>query len=160
MSTHTEMPKDQPTIVMTRIYDAPRELVWEAITEPDHVRQWWGGPGYATLACEMDVRPGGRWNHVMRFPDGREMTLQFVYVEVEKPARLIWRNADGAQTEAGISPQFTATFEALGQRTRWTLVARFTSVAERDAAVGMGFTGPIANSNEGLVVHLERMKAA
>ena len=160
MSTRTEVPRDQPTIVMTRVYDAPRDMVWEAITEPDHVRQWWGGPGYTTLACEMDVRPGGRWSQVMRFPDGQEMALRFVYVEVDKPARMVWRNADPERAPGAVAPQFTVTLEALGERTRWTLVARFESIAERDAAVGIGFTGPIETSNEGLVAHLERMKGA
>jgi uncharacterized protein YndB with AHSA1/START domain len=56
---------------MTRTYEAPRELVWEVITEPRHVIQWWGGAGCSNPICEMDVRPGGDWRHVMRFADGR-----------------------------------------------------------------------------------------
>ena len=65
MSVHTEISATEPTIVMSRIYDAPRSLVWEAMTEPRHVRQWWGGPAVSNPVCEMDVRPGGRWEHVL-----------------------------------------------------------------------------------------------
>ena len=85
MSTHTEVPAGEPVITMTRIYDAPRDLVWTVSTEPAHVVRWWGGPGFTSPVCEMDVRAGGRWRHVMRFPDGRLLHLDFVFLEVEKP---------------------------------------------------------------------------
>ena len=68
MNTTPVVPADEAVIVMTRIYEAPRDLVWEVITEPRHVAQWWGGPGFSNPVCEMDVRPGGLWRHVMRFP--------------------------------------------------------------------------------------------
>jgi len=58
-NTQTQAPANEPIIVMTRLYDAPRTLVWEAMTEPRHVRAWWGGPGFTNPVCEMDVpRPG------------------------------------------------------------------------------------------------------
>jgi len=101
MSMRTEIAAEEPTIIMSRVYDAPCELIWEAITEAEHVRQWWGGPGFANPVCEMDVRPGGLWNHVMRFPDGRELHMKFVFTEVEKPTRLVWRHADDGQRKEG-----------------------------------------------------------
>ena len=91
MSIDTEIPADEPTIIMTRIYDAPRDLVWAVSTEPRHIRKWWGGPGVTNPVCEIDLRPGGRWVHAMRFPDGHELRLEFEFVEVEPPLRLVWR---------------------------------------------------------------------
>ena len=159
MSTRTEIPLGEPTIVMTRIYDAALEMVWGAMTEPAQVRQWWGGPGCSNPVCEMVVRPGGAWKHVLRFPDGREMNLDFVFLEVERPRRLAWRHADHDERAAGTpAPQFTTTLEDLGDRTRCTMVARFRSIAERDAAVSFGFTGPIEGSNNRLSDYLKTIR--
>jgi len=57
-------------IELRRVFDAPRRLVWEAFTKPEHVRQWWGCDGSSILVCEIDLRPGGAWHIVMRMPDG------------------------------------------------------------------------------------------
>jgi uncharacterized protein YndB with AHSA1/START domain len=59
MNTRTEIPAAEAVIVMSRIYDAPRETIWQAITEAKRVARWWGGPGVTNPVCEMDVRPGG-----------------------------------------------------------------------------------------------------
>jgi uncharacterized protein YndB with AHSA1/START domain len=161
MSMRTEIPADEPVIVMTRLYDAPRRLVWKAMTEPEHVRQWWGGPGVTNPVCEMDVRPGGLWNHVMRLPDGRELRLHFVFVEVEAPRRLVWQHVDhGARTDGPPTSVTTATFEDLGGATRFTMVARFLSMADREAAVAMGYCRPIEASTERLVAYLPTLEPA
>jgi uncharacterized protein YndB with AHSA1/START domain len=159
MSVLSEISPTEPTIVMSRIYDAPRSLVWEAITEPRHVRQWWGGPGVSNPVCEMDVRPGGRWEHVMRFPDGRELHMSFIFLEVEKPVRLVWQSADHRQKKEGGPPSSTisVTLEDLGSRTAWKMVATFRSMAERDAAVSIGFRAPIENSSDRLVEYLKAL---
>lgn len=161
MTTRTEIPENEPIIVMTRIYDAPRGLVWEAMTDPMHVARWWGGPGFTNPVCEMDVRPGGLWNQVMRFPDGHELHLGFVFVEVEAPVRLVWKHADhGKRGDGPPTSVTTVTLEDLGGRTRFTMVARFASMADREAAVAMGFTRPIEASNERLVAYLQTMDRA
>jgi uncharacterized protein YndB with AHSA1/START domain len=158
MSTQTELPSGEPLIVMTRIYEAPRDLVWEAMTQPEHVRQWWGGPGFTNPVCEMDVRPGGTWHHVMRFPDGRELKMEFVFLEVDRPKRLVWQHSDhGKRTHGPPSSHTTVTLDDLGGRTRCTIVARFDSMAERQAAIEIGFTRPIEASNERLVDYLKTM---
>lgn len=157
MSVRSEISPTEPTIIMSRIYDAPRLLVWEAITEPRHVRQWWGGPGFSNPVCEMDVRPGGRWIHVMRFPDGRELHMSFIFLEVEKPVRLVWQSADHRQQKEGGPPSSTiaVTLEDLGSRTAWKMVATFRSLADRDAAVSIGFGAPIESSSDRLVEYLK-----
>jgi len=153
-ATTTVSPTDAE-IVMSRIYDAPREVVWEAMTEARHVAQWWGGPGFTNPLCEMDVRPGGLWRHVMRFPDGRELHMSFVFLEVDRPRKLVWRPVEDEQPK-GRPPLsvISVTLEELADRTLWKMVARFTSFAERDAAVAMGFADPIRASSDRLVAYL------
>jgi uncharacterized protein YndB with AHSA1/START domain len=141
---------------MRRTYDAPRAKVWEAMTEPRHVSRWWGGPGFSNPVCEMDLRPGGRWHHVMRFPDGHELVMDFVFIEVEPPSRLVWQNVDHGKRK-GPPPtcRITSTLEEAGGRTHTIMVAEFSSLADREYAVEMGFTGPISASNDRLVEYLK-----
>jgi uncharacterized protein YndB with AHSA1/START domain len=156
MKTKTDVPAAEAVIVMSRIYDAPREIVWEAMTEAKHVAQWWGGPGVTNPVCEMDVRRGGLWHHVMRFPDGRELHMNFVFIDVEKPKVLAWRNAgNGKRNDGPPSAVITVTLHDLGGRTAWEMVARFQSLEDRDAAIAMGFSNPIEASNDRLVDYLE-----
>jgi uncharacterized protein YndB with AHSA1/START domain len=155
MSTQTQIPDGDPIIVMTRVYDAPRALVWQAMTQPEHVREWWGGPGFSNPVCEMDVRPGGLWKHVMRFPDGHELHMRFVFVEVQKPSRLVWQHEDHGRRKQGPPTSLTSvTLDDLGARTRWTMTARFASLADREAALAVGFTRPIEASSERFVKYL------
>ncbi|HWO13929.1 MAG TPA: DUF1993 family protein [Polyangiaceae bacterium] len=161
MITHTEIPTDAPLIIMTRVYSAARTLVWRALTEPEHVRQWWGGPGCSNPVCEMDVRPDGRWTHVMRLPNGHELRMEFVFVEVEAPSRLVWQHADHGQRRGGPpTARMEVTLQDIGKATRWTLVTRFDSMADREAALAVGFTGPIQASSEQLAQHLEALRQA
>ncbi|HEY2662892.1 MAG TPA: SRPBCC domain-containing protein [Candidatus Binataceae bacterium] len=158
MSTTTEVPAAEAVIVMSRVFEAPRDIVWEAMTEARHVAQWWGGPGFTNPVCEMEVRPGGLWRHVMRFPDGHELDMTFVFLEVDQPERLVWQNIDhGKRKEGPPTSVITLTLEDMGDRTRWKMVARFNSLAERDAAVAMGFSKPIETSNHRLVAYLKKL---
>ncbi len=162
MTTQTDVPKDEPIIVMKRIYAAPRALVWTAMTEPEHVREWWGGPGFTNPVCEMDVHPGGRWKHVMRFPDGHELRMEFVFLEVEPPSHLVWQHADhGKRKQGPPTCVTTVTLDELDdEKTRWTMVARFNSMAERGSALEIGFTRPIEASGERLIEYLKTMERA
>ena len=77
-------------IVMMREFDAPRRLVFEAFTRPEHLKRWWG-PRYLTLTvCEVDLRPGGAWRFVQRTPDGQEFGFRGVYQEIVPPVRLAY----------------------------------------------------------------------
>ena len=139
--TQTQFSTEEPTIVMTRVYDAPRALVWEAFTDPQHVKNWWGGAGCENRISEMDVRPGGRWKHLMRFPEGIEVPLDFVFIEVEKPARLVWQNADFGRRKGGApASRTTITLEELGRRTRWTMLTEFTTLDSPGAPPALGIT--------------------
>jgi uncharacterized protein YndB with AHSA1/START domain len=151
MNMHVETPDTEPTIVMSRTFAAPRDVVWTAFTDPKHVSKWYGGHGFSSPVCEMDVRTGGRWRHTMRTPDGTDFAMEFVYVEVVKPSKLVWKNAspmNGRQGMADVTN--TVTLEDAGAQTKWTLVARFTSMAERDRARSMGFARVITQGAEKL----------
>jgi uncharacterized protein YndB with AHSA1/START domain len=156
--TRMEISADEPTVIMTRIFDAPLALVWAATVDPVQVREWWGGPGCTNPVCEMDVRVGGLWKQVMRFPDGHEIRLDFVFLEVDPPVRLAWENVDHGQRR-GMPPssRITLTLDEIGARTRWMMVARFLSLEDRDAALGYGFSGPIDASANGLAIYLARL---
>jgi uncharacterized protein YndB with AHSA1/START domain len=155
MSTQIELPAGEAVILMTRVFDAPRELVWEATTEPKHVKEWWGGAGARNPVCEMDLRPGGAWHHVIVFADGTEIAMDFVFVEVDRPKRLVWQDRDhGSRKQGWPTARFTVTLEDESGKTRWRMVARFETAAGRDAVVANGFTGPIAASNERLAEYL------
>jgi uncharacterized protein YndB with AHSA1/START domain len=99
-------------IAATRVFDAPRDLVFEAWTSPEHVAQWWGPNGFTTTTQTMDVRPGGDWIFVMHGPDGTDYKNHIVYREVVRPERLVYDHVSG--------PLFTATvvFEAEADKTR------------------------------------------
>jgi len=76
-------------IVLTRVFQAPRHLVFEALTRPEHVPQWYGPRGWTLPVCEMDLRAGGAWRYVMQSPDGRKVGMRGVYREIVAPRRLV-----------------------------------------------------------------------
>jgi uncharacterized protein YndB with AHSA1/START domain len=142
----------EPVIVMTRVFDARREKVWEAFTTPEHVKRWYGGHGFSNPLCEMDVRPGGHWRHIMRTPDGSEYPLDLVFIEVIKPERLVWQDSNFGKSTASGKPtsRMEITFEDLGAQTRWTMVATFPSLAARDLTRQMGFARVVSEGAEKL----------
>jgi len=121
-------------IVMTRVFDAPRELVFDAWTDPKHVAQWWGPHGFSNTISEMDVRPGGHWRMVMHGPDGADYPNHIVFIEVVKPERLVYRH----EPEHGAEPvsfEVTLTFAARGGKTELTMRMLFASAAEREYVI-------------------------
>jgi len=122
-------------IVLTRILDAPREQVWQAITNPKHVANWWGPQGFSTTIEEMDVRPGGVWKQIMHGPDGADYPGKSIFTEVVKPERLSFTHAGGKKGEPGAHFESTWTFEPQGEKTKLTLRMVFDSAAARDLNV-------------------------
>jgi uncharacterized protein YndB with AHSA1/START domain len=120
-------------IEVSRDYDAPRALVWEAFTDSKHVDKWWGPNGFRTTTESREVKAGGAWRFVMRGPDGRDWPNHITYLEVTKPDRLVY--AHGSDASAA-DFHTTVTFEALGPRkTRLTLRVVFMSAEARRVAV-------------------------
>ena len=139
-------------IFMSREFNVPRELVWEAMTNPKHVVNWWGPRGFSTTIEEMDVRPGGVWKHIMRGPDGVNYPNHSVFREVVKPERIVY--AHGGHREGGPGVSFVATwsFETLDAgRTRVSIRMIFPSAANRD------FVAKEFGAVEGAAQILERM---
>ena len=125
-------------LVITRVFDAPRQLVFKAWTEPDRAARWWGPQGFTTLSCEMNVRPGGAWRLCMRSPEGTMHCKRGVYREIVEPERLVftyaWEDADG---KPGHETLVTVSFAEHGGKTKLTLhQAVFESVTARDAHQG------------------------
>jgi uncharacterized protein YndB with AHSA1/START domain len=77
-------------LVITRVFDAPRELVWQAWTDPEHMKRWWGPQHFTAPACKIDLRVGGHYHFCMRSPEGQEFWNTGVYREVVAPSRLVY----------------------------------------------------------------------
>lgn len=121
-------------VVITRILDAPPELVFKTWTDPEHVDKWWGPTGFTNETFEMDVRPGGVWRYVMHGPDGVDYPNKIVYLEVAKPERLVYDHGSDGE---GAEPDFrvTVTFADEGGKTRLTMRSVFPTAEARDYVV-------------------------
>ena len=150
---------DRPVIIITRDFDAPRELVWKAITDPKQVAMWYGGPGFTNPVCEMDLRRGGAWHHVMQAPNGTRFTIKSVFEEIVEPERLVWRTIkDPDRNPPPPTSLNTITLETRGQQTRWKLVTLFDSIADRDLSAKMGFGQMISMGTDRMAAHLATLQ--
>ncbi len=111
-------------IVSTRVLNAPRERVWKAWTDPQHLAQRWGPKGFTNTFREFDLRSGGIWRFVMHGPDGTDYQNKSVFVEVVKPERIVFDHVSGPQF------QVVATFAEQAGKTRLTYRMIFKSAAE------------------------------
>jgi uncharacterized protein YndB with AHSA1/START domain len=128
------MPTDRE-IVFTRVFDAPRGLVWKAWTDPARVVKWWGPRGFTNTTENMEVKPGGVGRYVMRGPDGTDYPNRSKYKEVKEPERLVYKHGGAADTEP-VNFQTTVTFDEEGAgRTRVTMRAIFPSERAREFVV-------------------------
>jgi uncharacterized protein YndB with AHSA1/START domain len=153
------MPDDR-RLEIEREFDAPRDLVWRMFADPYHLSQWWGPRGFTNPVVELDLRPGGRWYHVMRGPDGRDYPADSEFIEVTPPERIVYRNrqleaeAFGDNPPPGFLRVITLTDIGNG-RTRLTLEAYFDTAANKDAVVRRGFREGVLESFDKLVALLE-----
>lgn len=119
-------------ILLTRVYDAPRELVFDAWTHPEHVARWWGPRGFTITTHEMDVRAGGAWRFIMHGPDGTDYDNEIIYSEVTRPERLIY----GHGQRDGIAWfNVSATFIEEDGKTRVTMHTVFPTAEARTMAI-------------------------
>ena len=128
---HSRAEEEARSIVISRVIDAPRALVFEAWTDPEHLVQWWGPDGFTTTTHAFAFRPGGVWRFVMHGPDGRDYENRITYSEIVEPARIVYSHGGGEEVEP-VQFQTTATFEDLGGKTKLTLRMVFPSAEERD----------------------------
>jgi uncharacterized protein YndB with AHSA1/START domain len=121
-------------IVTNRILSASRELVYEVWTNPKHVVHWWGPNGFTNTIHEMTVKPGGVWRFIMHGPDGVDYPNKIVFLEVEKPARLVFLHSD--DVEGGMQFHVTVTFEDLGKKkTNVRMRMLFGTAEQKDKVV-------------------------
>lgn len=159
-------------VVFTRIIEAPRPLVYQAWTTPEHFEQWWGPKGFTNHSTEIDLRPGGQYRIVMRSPEGVDYPVRGVYLEIVENERLVMTDvvsdeADGhppdwlvllnkyrgvATEGGGLQLVLSVTFEDVREGTRLTITSRYESAADRDALMKMG-------TAEGFSESLDKLEA-
>jgi len=121
-------------LAISRLLDAPRELVWSVWTDPAHIGEWWGPNGFRTTTEIMELRPGGQWRFVMHGPDGRDYRNRIVYLEVVRPERLVYEHA-GEDGDEPVNFRVTVTFAEEAGKTRLTMRMVFPSPDERTRVV-------------------------
>jgi uncharacterized protein YndB with AHSA1/START domain len=121
-------------MIGTRFIDAPRDLVFEAWTDPKHLAQWWGPNGFTTTTSAFDMRPGGVWRFVMHGPDGRDYQNRITFDEVVRPERIVYHHSGDDDVEP-VRFRTTVTFEDIGGKTKLTMMGVFPSAAERDRVI-------------------------
>lgn len=122
-------------IVLKRVFDAPRDVVFKALTDPSLIPNWWGPRNYETIVDEMEPRAGGRWRFVNRGPEG-EFRFHGVYHDIVAPERIVQTTEfDGAPGHVGLE---TATLQEVDGKTHMLAVSLFPSVEDRDAMVASG----------------------
>ena len=125
-------------IVLSRVFDAPRELVWQAFTEADRVSRWWGPKGSTTTVVEMDVRPGGTWRYVSHAPDRDDVAFFGEYLEIDPPKGFTWTFMFDVEGVGPVGGPETFVFEDLGRRTKVISTSQMGSSEVIDDALATG----------------------
>jgi len=139
-------------LVMTRVFDAPRRLVFEAMTRPDLLKRWlFGPPGWAMTVCEVDLKVGGKFRHVWRNDDGREMAMSGVHREIVPGKRIVRTETFdfGCPTQAG-EQVGTLVLTEQGGKTKMTLTVLYPSREARDGTLATG-------ADQGLAAGYDRL---
>lgn len=136
--TYTVTTPSEREIRLTRLFDVPRALLFEAMSKPEHIRRWWGqlGEGYSVPVCEVDLRPGGAWRFVNRTPKGQTVAFYGVYREIVPPERVVFTEIfeQFPDTESVVTSVLT---EESG-KTRLTVTCLYPSVEVRDMVIKSG----------------------
>jgi uncharacterized protein YndB with AHSA1/START domain len=123
-------------IVITRVFDAPPDVVFKAFTDPNLIPNWWGPRRYETIVDHADIRPGGSWRFLNRDADGNEFAFRGVYHDVVAAERVVQTfEFEGAPGHVALE---TATFEEVGGKTKCVAQSVFQAVEDRDAMVKSG----------------------
>jgi uncharacterized protein YndB with AHSA1/START domain len=157
---------DDREIVITRVFDAPRELVWKAWNEPEHVEQWWGPEGFTTRVEGVDFKPGGTWRYVMIGPDGTEYPVKGVFREIVPLEKIVTTDEfdEGFDKVMNIDLPtgivVTAIFEDEGEKTKLTLRIMHDTAESRKKHEDMGVVMGWNSSFDCLDKHLAKLKTA
>jgi uncharacterized protein YndB with AHSA1/START domain len=156
-SFQVSTPSEQE-VRMTRLFNAPRELVFEVMSQPEHVKQWWGqlGEGYSVPVCEIDLRVGGKWRFVNRHPQG-EVCFYGEYREISPPGRIVFTEI--FEQYPDVVSVVTTELTQEGKKTRMTATVKYPSQEVRDLVLGTGMehgAGISYDRLEDLVHELQR----
>jgi uncharacterized protein YndB with AHSA1/START domain len=144
-------------IVLSRVIDAPRELVFAAWSDPKHLPQWFGPKGFKIATKEIDVREGGRWRFDMIAPDGTVYPNRMRFRRIEKP-RLIEADHGADQDEDPGMFRFTITFDAHGDKTVLTMRQLHPTAAQRETVIGFGAVELGYETLDKLAAHVAALK--
>ena len=146
-------------IVLTRLFDAPRQLVFEAMTRPEHVRRWWGNldERYSMPICEIDLRVGGAWRFVGRGPKG-EYGFHGEYREIVRPERLVFTEIYDPFPD--VESVVSSVFAEEGGKTRLTVTALYPSIEVRDSVMQTGMANGAAISYDRLEDLVQELQQA
>ena len=152
-------PDPKLDLVLERVVDVPRELVWAAWTKPEHLSKWFTPAPWTVADCEIYLRPGGIFRTVMRSPEGKEFPNIGCYLEVVPNERLVWTDALLPGYRPAENPFMTAiiTLESQGKGTRYTAVAIHRDDAGRKKHEDMGFYQGWGKALDQLVAHVKTM---
>ena len=152
-------PDPKLDLVLERVIDVPRKLVWAAWTQPEHIVKWFTPAPWQTIHCELDLRPGGKFHFVMRSPEGQDFPNTGCFLEVTPEERLIWTDTLLPGYRPSETPFFTAavTFEAQGAKTRYVAMAIHGTEANTKKHVDMGFHDGWGKALDQLVAHVKTM---
>jgi uncharacterized protein YndB with AHSA1/START domain len=130
------------SLTITRDIRAPRELVWEALTDPEHLVHWWGPDGFTNTFYEIDVKPGGVWHFMMHGPDGKDYPNKIVFREITEPERIAWdHSGDGDAVETDHRFSASITLAEKDGVTTVTLRSVFDTQADYDLATEYAIVG-------------------
>ena len=149
-----KLPSDRE-IVFTRVFNAPRRVVFDAWTKPEHVMRWYGCAASTMISCDIDLRPGGAYRFVLRMVDGTEHSLSGVYREIVPPSRIVCaeRFNDDPNREALVA----ITFEERDGKTTMTSTALYRTAADRQAMLDIGVEKGVSESFARLDAYLGTM---
>src|SRR6184192_419978 len=143
-------------IVLTRVFDAPRDMVWDAFTKPELLKRWFGPRGWSLVVCEVDLRVGSGFRFVLRGPDGRDMGMRGVYREIVPPERSV--HMESFDDYPGES-QVSAVFVEQGGKTTLTATILYPSKEVRDAVIKSGMEHGAAETYDRLAELLPSLQA-
>lgn len=147
----------EPDLVLERIVDLPRELIWAAWTRPEHIKQWFTPAPWKTVDCEIDLRPGGIFRTVMRSPEGEDFPSIGCFLEVVENERLVWTDTLGPDYRPGTNLFITAiiTLEPHEQGTKYTAHVMHKDEASKKKHEDMGFHAGWGKALDQLIAHMK-----
>ena len=163
--------ENDTVLVLERVFDAPRDLVFEMFKDPEHLRRWWGPRGWEVPVCTVDFRPGGVWHYCMKCVDeaqgdtyGMESWGKAVYRDIDEPETLVYTDyfsdAEGNENPDMPSTEVTMEFIAEGDRTRIVSRSAYASAETLKFVMDMGMLQGITETWDRLEEHLAELRRA